>query len=139
IAFTINNTIRGDGNPKLSAIIMVIGCITNIVLDAVFIFIFNLGIQGAAIATVISQFLTAAIGIGYYVSGRSNLKFVRSSLRLDKEITIKILSIGAAPFSMQIAASLVQVISNNVLKTYGTDLAIGAMATISSVALMCLM
>ncbi|MDZ5017080.1 MATE family efflux transporter, partial [Clostridium perfringens] len=53
IAFTINNTIRGDGNPKLSAIIMVIGCITNIVLDAVFIFIFNLGIQGAAIATVI--------------------------------------------------------------------------------------
>ncbi|MDZ5017171.1 MATE family efflux transporter, partial [Clostridium perfringens] len=48
-------------------------------------------------------------------------------------------SIGAAPFSMQIAASLVQVISNNVLKTYGTDLAIGAMATISSVALMCLM
>lgn len=139
IAFTINNTIRGDGNPKLSAIIMVIGCITNIVLDAVFIFIFNLGIQGAAIATVISQFLTAAIGIGYYVSGRSNLKFVKSSLRLDKEITIKILSIGAAPFSMQIAASLVQVISNNVLKTYGTDLAIGAMATISSVALMCLM
>ncbi len=139
IAFTINNTIRGDGNPKLAAIIMVIGCITNIVLDAVFIFIFNLGIQGAAIATVISQFLTAVIGISYYVSGKSNLKFVKSSLKLDKEITIEILSIGAAPFSMQIAASLVQVISNNVLKTYGTDLAIGAMATISSVALMCLM
>lgn len=118
---------------------MVIGCVTNIILDAVFIFIFNMGIQGAAIATVISQLVTAVIGLGYYISGKSNLKFDKSSLKLDKQITLKILSIGAAPFAMQIAASLVQVIANNVLKEYGTDLAIGAMATISSVSLMCLM
>lgn len=139
VAFALNNTIRGDGNPKLAATIMVIGCVTNIILDAVFIFIFNMGIQGAAIATVISQLVTAVIGLGYYISGKSNLKFVKSSLKLDKQITLKILSIGAAPFAMQIAASLVQVIANNVLKEYGTDLAIGAMATISSVSLMCLM
>ena len=139
VAFSLNNTIRGDGNPKLAATIMVIGCVTNIILDAVFIFIFNMGIQGAAIATVISQLVTAVIGLGYYISGKSNLKFDKSSLKLDKQITLKILSIGAAPFAMQIAASLVQVIANNVLKEYGTDLAIGAMATISSVSLMCLM
>ncbi|WP_195262737.1 MULTISPECIES: MATE family efflux transporter [unclassified Clostridium] len=139
VAFTLNNTIRGDGNPKLAATIMVIGCITNIILDAVFIFTFNMGIQGAAVATIISQFATAVIGLGYYISGRSNLRFVKSSLKLDKQITLKILAIGAAPFAMQIAASLVQVIANNVLKAYGTDLAIGAMATISSVSLMCLM
>lgn len=139
VAFALNNTIRGDGNPKLAATIMVIGCVTNIILDAVFIFIFNIGIQGAAIATVISQLVTAVIGLGYYISGKSNLKFAKSSLKLDKQITLKILSIGAAPFAMQIAASLVQVIANNVLKEYGTDLAIGAMATISSVSLMCLM
>lgn len=139
VAFVLNNTIRGDGNPKLAATIMVIGCVTNIILDAVFIFIFNMGIQGAAIATVISQLVTAVIGLGYYISGKSNLKFDKSSLKLDKQITLKILSIGAAPFAMQIAASLVQVIANNVLKEYGTDLAIGAMATISSVSLMCLM
>lgn len=139
VAFALNNTIRGDGNPKLAATIMVIGCVTNIILDAVFIFIFNMGIQGAAIATVISQLVTAVIGLGYYISGKSNLKFDKSSLKLDKQITLKILSIGAAPFAMQIAASLVQVIANNVLKEYGTDLAIGAMATISSVSLMCLM
>ncbi|WP_066895742.1 MATE family efflux transporter [Clostridium nigeriense] len=139
VAFTLNNTIRGDGNPKLAAIIMVIGCLTNIVLDAVLIFVFNMGIQGAAIATIISQFITAFIGIRYYVSGKSNLKFLKSSLKLNRKITVQILSIGAAPFAMQIAASLVQVIANNVLRTYGTDIAIGAMATISSVSLMCLM
>ena len=139
VVFSLNNTIRGDGNPKLAATIMVIGCVTNIILDAVFIFIFNMGIQGAAIATVISQLVTAVIGLGYYISGKSNLKFDKLSLKLDKQITLKILSIGAAPFAMQIAASLVQVIANNVLKEYGTDLAIGAMATISSVSLMCLM
>lgn len=139
VAFALNNTIRGDGNPKLAATIMVIGCVTNIILDAVFIFIFNMGIQGAAIATVISQLVTAVIGLEYYISGKSNLKFDKSSLKLDKQIALKILSIGAAPFAMQIAASLVQVIANNVLKEYGTDLAIGAMATISSVSLMCLM
>lgn len=139
VAFALNNTIRGDGNPKLAATIMIIGCLTNIVLDAVLIFVFNLGIQGAAIATVISQLITAIIGLRYYVSGKSNLKFVKSSLKLDKAIVSKILAIGAAPFAMQIAASLVQVIANNVLRTYGTDIAIGAMATISSVSLMCLM
>ena len=139
IGFIMSNTIRGDGSPKLSATIMVIGCLTNIVLDWVLIFGFNLGIQGAAIATAISQMLTAVIGLGYYISGKSNIGFKKESLKPDKKVVIAILSIGMAPFSMQIAASLIQVISNNALKTYGSDLAIGAMTTISSVALMCLM
>lgn len=139
IGFIMSNTIRSDGSPKLSAAIMVLGCVTNIVLDWLFIFGFNLGIQGAAIATVISQMLTAVVGLGYYISGKSNIKFKKENLKLNKKIVMAILSIGVAPFSMQIAASLVQVISNNVLKIYGSDLAIGAMTTISSVSLMCLM
>lgn len=139
IGFIMSNTIRSDGSPKLSAAIMVIGCLTNIVLDWLLIFGFNLGIKGAAIATSISQMLTAIIGLWYYVSGKSNIGFKKESLKLDKKVVIAILSIGVAPFSMQIAASLIQVISNNALKTYGSDLAIGAMTTISSVALMCLM
>ena len=139
VAFTLNNTIRGDGNPKLAAISMVIGCLTNIVLDALLIFGFNMGIKGAAIATIISQLVTALIAISYYVSGKSNLVLKKSNLKLNKSIVLSILAIGASPFAMQIAASLVQVIANNVLKTFGTDIAIGAMATISSVSLMCLM
>ena len=139
LGFTLNNTIRGDGNPKLAATIMVVGCITNVILDAVLIFVFNLGIQGAAIATVISQIVTASWGLMYYVKGKSNLTFEKSSLKLDKSLVKSIIAIGIAPFSMQIATSLVQVISNNALKMYGGDLAIGAMATISSISMIFLM
>ncbi|MGL5084362.1 MAG: MATE family efflux transporter, partial [Clostridium sp.] len=139
LAFSLNNTIRADGNPRLAAIIMVVGCLTNIVLDAVFIFVFNMGIQGAALATVISQIITAIWALNYYVSGKSSLKFRKSSLKLDKKLVGIIFAIGLSPFMMQIAASLVQVIANNSLKVYGGDLAIGAMATISSVALLFLM
>ncbi|CEK33488.1 drug/sodium antiporter, MATE family,Multidrug export protein mepA,multidrug efflux pump VmrA,MATE efflux family protein,MatE [[Clostridium] sordellii] len=136
LGYTLNTTIRGDGNPKLSAIIMIVGCLTNIILDAVLIFVFHLGIKGAAIATVIAQLVTAVWGLLYYVKGKSNLKFKKSSLRLDKNLVKPVFAIGSAPFAMQLATSLVQVISNNALKTYGGDLAIGAMATVSSIALM---
>lgn len=139
MAFSLTNSIRADGSPRLAAMIMVLGCITNIGLDALFIFEYNLGIQGAAIATVISQILTAILGLLYYVTGKSNLKFNLSSLKLERKLVKNILAIGSAPFAMQMASSLVQVISNNTLKAYGGDLAIGAMATIVSVALMCLM
>lgn len=139
LAFALNNTIRADGNPRLAAIIMVVGCLTNIVLDALFIFKFNLGIQGAAYATVISQIITAVWALYYYVSGNSNLRFRKSSLKLDKKLVGIIFAIGVSPFMMQIATSLVQVIANNSLKIYGGDLAIGAMATISSITLLFLM
>ena len=65
---------------------MIVGCITNIVLDALFIMVFNMGIQGAAIATIISQVVTAIWGLSYYLRGKSNLKFRKSSLKLDKSL-----------------------------------------------------
>lgn len=139
LAFSLNNTIRADGNPRLAATIMVVGCLTNIVLDALFIFKFNMGIQGAAYATVISQIITALWALYYYVSGNSNLKLRKSSLKLDKKLVGVIFAIGVSPFMMQIATSLVQVIANNSLKAYGGDLAIGAMATITSITLLFLM
>ena len=136
IGFVFNSTIRGDGNPKLSAKIMIVGCVLNIILDAVFIFVVNMGIGGAALATIISQFITAIWGLSYYIKGKSNLKLNKSNLKLDKSLVYTIIVIGAAPFAMQIAASGVQVISNNALRTYGGDLAIGAMATINSIIMM---
>ena len=139
LAYVLNNTIRGDGNPKLSAIIMIVGCISNIVLDAILIFGFKMGIQGAAIATVISQMITAIWGLSYYIKGKSNLKFKKSDLNLNKSLVKSIVMIGSAPFAMQLAASLVQIVSNNALKMYGGDLAIGAMTTIGSVSMMFLM
>ena len=131
LGMMFNNIIRGDGNPKLSAIIMTVGCATNIVLDALFIFGFNMGIQGAAFATVISQAVTALWGISYYLRGKSNLKFRKSSLKLNKNIIKAICAIGSA--------RMIQVLNNQALSTYGGDLSIGAMATISSIAMIFLM
>ncbi|GAA0864997.1 Multidrug export protein mepA [uncultured Clostridium sp.] len=133
MAMMFNNLIRGDGNPKLSAIIMAVGCFTNIVLDAVFIFVFNMGIQGAALATIISQGITAIWGFLYYSKGKSNVKFKKENLKLNKKMVLAIFAIGGSPFAMQLATSLVQVTINHSLKIYGGDLSIGAMATISSI------
>jgi len=139
LGMMFNNLIRGDGNPKLSAIIMGVGCATNIVLDALFIFGFNMGIQGAALATVISQGVTALWGFSYYLKGKSNIKFRKETLKLNIDSVKMIFAIGSAPFAMQIAASMVQVLNNNALSTYGGDLSIGAMATISSITMIFLM
>ena len=136
IGFIFNSTIRGDGNPKLSATIMVVGCVLNIILDAIFIFVLNMGIRGAAFATIISQCITAIWGFTYYTRGKSNLKLHKNNLKLNKSLVMAIVAIGSAPFAMQFAASCVQVICNNALRTHGGDLAIGAMATINSIVTM---
>ena len=71
LSFALNSTVRADGNPKLASITMVIGCGTNIILDYLFVFILNMGIKGAAFATVISQALTFIIILYYYTKGKS--------------------------------------------------------------------
>lgn len=118
---------------------MSVGCITNIILDAVFIFVFNMGIQGAAIATVIAQAISTILGLMYYLRGKSNVKFKKENLKLYKSSVTGILIIGVSPFAMQLATSIVQLIYNFSLKTYGGDLAIGAMATVNSISMMFVM
>ena len=132
LSFSLNSTVRADGNPKMSSFTMVIGCGTNIILDYVFIFILNLGVKGAALATIISQAITFFIILYYYTAGNSNLKLKIENFKLKKHLVTMTFAIGIAPFATQIANSLVQVIANNALKTYGNDLAIGAMTVISS-------
>lgn len=139
MSFSLNSTIRADGNPKMSAAIMILGCIVNVILDAVFIFGLGLGIKGAAWATVISQVVTTVIMLYYYTLGSSNLKFKFETFKLEWRIVKLIVAIGIAPFSMQMAASAVQIVANNSLKNYGGDLAIGAMAVISSISMIFLM
>ena len=132
LSFALNSTVRADGNPKMSSITMVIGCGANIILDYLFIFVLNLGVKGAALATIISQSITFFIILYYYTAGNSNLKLKIENFKLKKHLVTMTFAIGIAPFATQIANSLVQVIANNALKTYGSDLAIGAMTVISS-------
>lgn len=139
MGYALNSTIRADGNPKICSAIMVFSCFVNIILDPIFIFTFNLGIKGAAYATVLSQVMTALLSYLYYTSKKSDLKIRKENLILNMDIVKIIFAIGISPFTMQLATSMVQVVNNNALKTYGGDLAIGAMATVNAIALLCFM
>ncbi len=139
LGFGLNNIIRAEGSPQIAMYTMLIGAVTNIVLDPLFIFVFDLGIQGAAIATVISQGVSAVWVLHYFTSGNSKLKFHVRNLKLDADIVLSIITIGISPFSMQVAASIVTIVSNNALKTHGGDIAISAMTVINAVAIFFLM
>ncbi|MBZ4668813.1 MAG: efflux family protein [Defluviitaleaceae bacterium] len=132
LGFGLNNIIRAEGNPKAAMLTMLLGAIINTVLDPIFIFVFDMGVKGAAYATVIGQLANTIYVLSYFNSKRSILKLHKKNMKLSKEIIIGIFSIGMSPFAMQLAASVVQLLSNNALKIYGGDLAIGAMSIISS-------
>ena len=137
--FGLNHSIRSDGSPKIAMLSMLIGAITNIVLDPIFIFALNLGVRGGAIATVISQFVSAIWVVYYFTKGKSVLKINKKYLKLNKSTVLSIFSIGVSPFSMQIANCAVQVVSNNSLQTYGGDLAVAAMTVVNSISMIFLM
>lgn len=139
LSFGLNHSIRSDGSPKIAMLSMLIGAITNIVLDPIFIFVLGMGVRGAAIATVISQVLTTIWILQYFTKGKSIIKLRKENLFLERVTVLSIFSIGMSPCSMQIAASIVQVLANNSLKEYGGDLAIGAITIISSISMIFLM
>ncbi len=139
LGFGINNIIRAEGSPKIAMYTMLIGAVINIVLDPIFIFTFKMGISGAAIATILSQFVSTVWVMYHFMSGKSKLKFKMKNLKLEMPIVKSILAIGISPFSMQFAASVVTIIANNALKTSGGDIAIGAMTVINAIAIFFLM
>lgn len=141
IGFGINNIIRAEGSPKMAMLTMVFGAIINIILDPILIFGFNMGIQGAAIATVISQAFNTIWVLKYFTFKNSGsvLRIKKSNLRLHKYIIKDIFAIGMAPFSMQIASSLVVILYNKGLYSYGGDLAIAAMGILNSISMLIFM
>ena len=139
IGFGINNIIRAEGNPKIAMLSMLIGAVLNTILDPIFIYTLDMGIEGAAWATIISQAASAIWVLGHFISGRSNLKLHKENLRLKMDIVLSIFSIGFAPFMMQLAASLVTAILNSQLAEFGGDIAISAMGIINSISTIILM
>lgn len=116
IGFALNNFIRGEGNPKVAMATMFIGAISNIILDYVFIFIFDMGVKGAALATGIGQFLSFLWTIRYFTIGKSLLKIVPKDMKLETYYIKEIISLGITPFSMQLVFSLVSVGFNHQLQ-----------------------
>lgn len=139
IGFGMNNFIRGEGNPTIAMKTMLIGAISNTILDPIFIFWFDMGVEGAALATIISQGLSAIWVMRYFFGGKSMLNVKKEYLKLKLDIVKNIVLIGLGPFSMQLAGSMVTVLLNNSLKTHGGDLANSSMAVINSIAMMVMM
>ncbi len=139
LGFGINNFIRGEGNPRMAMITMFIGAITNIVLDYIFIFPLNMGAKGAALATIVGQFLSAAWVIAYFLGDKSLLKLKLETLKPNFGIIKEIISLGITPFSMQLVASGINIIFNNQLQNYGGDLATSSMSVIYSISTLAFM
>ncbi len=139
IAFCLNNAIRAEGNPKLAAKTMIVGCILNLILDPIFIFGLGLGIKGAAIATVLSQIVISSWVLSYFLTKKSSLELKKEHLKFDYKIIKIIIAVGMAPFLMEMATGLMHVITNNSLKAYGGDFAIGAMTAVTSISLLFMM
>lgn len=134
LAFGLNAVIRGEGNPRIAMVTMLIGAVLNTILDPIFLFGFGWGMRGAAVATVLSQAVSATWTLGHFLSGRSVLTLHARNLRLRWSICSSIVAIGSPMFAMQLASSAVNGILNNQLRVYGGDLAISTMGIIHAIA-----
>ena len=133
IALGLNSFITTQGFSTFSMITVVVGAVTNIVLDPIFIFGFNMGVKGAALATIIAQAVSAAWVLSFLLGKRTKLKLQTRYLRLRAKILLPVVAIGVSPFIMQSTESLVNIALNSSLKHYGGDLYVGAMTIGSSV------
>lgn len=135
----MNNFIRAEGNPKTAMYTMIIGSVTNVVLDYIFIFIFHWGIKGAAFATVISYGVTSTWVLYYFLSGKSLIKIRLKNLKPRASVVQGIAIIGFPAFAMQITSSVQNMILNRSLGYYGGDLALATIGILMSIATLLVM
>ncbi len=133
IGFGMNNIIRSEGNARISMYSMLLGAGVNLILDPIFIFVLDMGVKGAAYATIISMIVVDIWIVAHFLGPRAVNKLKLKALRLKKEIIGRIVAVGIAPFSMQLAASVVIGLYTNQLISHGGDLAVGALGIIFSI------
>lgn len=141
LAFSINNIIRAEGNPKKAMATMLIGALINTVLNPLFIFGFGFGIRGSALATAISQTVSTIWVMSHFIGPKSKsmLKLKKENLKLDFHIIRGTFAIGVSPFAMQVATSVITVFLNKQLVHYGTEISIAVMGVINSIVMLILM
>ncbi|NBI98943.1 MATE family efflux transporter [Lachnospiraceae bacterium] len=132
-ALGLNTYISGQGNAKIAMLSVLLGAVTNIILDPVLIFGFHMGVRGAALATVISQALSAAWVLRFLTGSNSVIRIRRKQIRLDKKTVLGIGALGISPFIMQSTESLVMITLNTGLQKYGGDMYVGTMSIMASV------
>ena len=129
----MNAFITAQGFTGVSMISVSIGALTNIILDPLFIYACDMGVSGAALATVISQALSCAFIIGFLCSKRTVLRIKIANMRPNAKIFLPCMALGAAPFVMQVTESAISVCFNSSLLAYGGDIAVGAMTILTSI------
>ena len=125
IGTTLNSIIRADGSPKFAMTSMVAGAILNVILDPIFIFVFEMGVEGAAIATVISQILTFTMNI-LYIRKFKSVHFDRTNFKYEFSTSRKIAMLGISSFITQMSIVIVMAVENNLLKKYGAESEFGS-------------
>ena len=138
-AMSQNSLIRATGNARVPMTGMIMGAVLNIILDAIFIIPLDMGVKGAALATVISQLVTAMYFLSYYFSDKSFLKIHLQNMIIKWDILKAILAIGISAFAMTVAGSLSVVFVNRTLATFGGDLAISSYGLIHRMMMFALM
>ena len=129
----LNGYINAQGYPKIGMLSIVIGAVSNIVLDPIFIFIFDMGVSGAALATVISQAISALWVLRFLFGKTVAVPLRLRNIRIRRGITADIFKLGTANFIMQGTNCLVQVACNSTLQRYGGDLYVGIMTVVNSI------
>ena len=129
----LNMFISAQGFSMISMLTVVIGAVTNIVLDPIFIFGFHMGVRGAAIATVLSQALSAVWAVKFLTGKNTVLHLKKKYMKIEWKIMAPCIALGVAPFIMQSTESILVLCFNSSLLKYGGDMAVGAMTILSSV------
>lgn len=133
VGYVANAAIRADGNPKMAMCTLLIGAILNIVLDPIFIFWMNMGVAGAAWATIISQCCSMIWALSYFVSPKSGIKLIKENIKLNFLYVNHLLKQGMAPCLLQLGSGLVIFVFNNALKNTSGDYAVSAMTIIQGI------
>ena len=129
----LNGYINAQGYPKIGMLSIVIGAVSNILLDPVFIFVFDMGVSGAALATILSQAISAIWVLGFLFGKKVAIPLRLQNIRIRRGITKDIFRLGTANFIMQGTNCLVQVACNSTLQIYGGDLYVGIMTVVNSI------
>ena len=132
VSMGMNNMIRADGNPRIAMVTMFISAGSNIVLDALFIYGFKMGMSGAALATVLAQSISAIWVLFYFTGSRSRIKLHRRNLVPRFHRSVKIAVLGLPGFALQLASSVIHLILNRSLLRLGGDIAVSGMGVLNS-------
>ncbi|MCM3491603.1 MATE family efflux transporter [Alkalihalophilus marmarensis] len=138
-AFATNNIIRSEGNAKFAMNTMIIPAVLNIILDPIFIFGLDMGVQGAAVATVISQAAVTIVILRYYLTGNSSLTLAWEDLRIKWNIVKEVVSVGLPAFVQQASGSIMMIAINTMLIQYGSDLYVGIFGIIQRILMFAVM